>query len=253
MNTKKQIELPTEKTPPVQGPNKLTGIIYGYTKIGKSTFAASFPNALFISTEPGLNHLDTYQLPVRSWEDFHFACEKIRYGNHQFETIIIDTVDNLYKMCSDHICKMNKISHPSDLKWGKGFGLVNKEFQGHINGLARLDYGLFLISHSQDKEIDLGNGKTMIKTFPTLPDSSRKFILGLVDLVLFFCVDRDNKRVIHTKPSIHFEAGDRTNRLDPIIPMDYNVFYSQLGGKVDPGIEMPPAFTGDNTPDLMED
>jgi hypothetical protein len=38
-------------------------------------------------------------------------------------------VDNAYKMCSDYVCKKFKIEHESDLGYGKGYALINNEFQ----------------------------------------------------------------------------------------------------------------------------
>jgi len=45
------------------------------------------------------------------------------------KTIVLDTVDNAYKMCSDYVCKKFKIEHESDLGYGKGYALINNEFQ----------------------------------------------------------------------------------------------------------------------------
>ncbi len=72
-----------------------------------------------------------------------------------FRTIIIDTIDNAYKFCTDHIVKKYKIEHESDLGYGKGYALVNNEFQRVLTKLAFLPYGLFLISHAKEIEVDI--------------------------------------------------------------------------------------------------
>ncbi|MBM3740653.1 MAG: hypothetical protein FJW39_33305, partial [Acidobacteria bacterium] len=58
--------LPTVKTQPKPNLADLTVLVYGQTKIGKSTFCSNSEGALFLATEPGLNSLDVYQVPLQS-------------------------------------------------------------------------------------------------------------------------------------------------------------------------------------------
>ncbi|MEN6416309.1 MAG: ATP-binding protein [Armatimonadota bacterium] len=223
--------LPTQKTPPKPNLADLTVLAYGGTKIGKSTWCSHADNALFISTEPGLNSLEVFQIPITTWDDLLVACGEIAEGNHSFKTVIIDTVDNAFRMCADYICRKFKIEHESDLGYGKGHSLVNSEFQRVLNKLAFLPYGLYLVSHSQSNEIETRTGK-YTKIVPTLPEKARKIVLGMVDMILYCDIEsttgNDNKvttrRVMRTKPSIYYEAGDRTGRLPEVIDLDYAKF-----------------------------
>ena len=94
-----------------------------------------------------------------------------------------------------------------------------------------MPYGLYLISHSQETEIETRTGK-YTKIVPTLPEKARKIVLGLVDMILYCDIETatgpDNKviarRVMHTKPSLYYEAGDRTGRLPDVIDLDYAKF-----------------------------
>jgi hypothetical protein len=225
------MSLPTKKTPPKETLADLTALIFGATKLGKSTWCSHADNALFLSTEPGLNSLEVYQVPIKNWDDLLAACGEIAEGNHPFKTIIIDTLDNAFRMCADYICHKFKIEHESDLGYGKGHSLVNSEFQRVLNKLAFLPYGLYLVSHSQSIEIETRTGKYN-KVVPTLPDKARKIVLGMVDMILFCDIESvtgpDSKvtarRVIRTKPSIYYEAGDRTGRLPDVIDLEYTKF-----------------------------
>ena len=120
--------LPTKTTPQKQNLADLTVLVYGRSKIGKSTWCSHSDGALFLATEPGLNALDVYQVPIRSWDELLASCGEIAEGKHPFKTVIIDTVDNAYRMCSDYICTKFKIEHESDLGYGKGWALINNEF-----------------------------------------------------------------------------------------------------------------------------
>jgi hypothetical protein len=223
--------LPTQKTPPRNNLSDLTILAYGKNKFGKSEWCSHADGALFLATEAGLNSLEVYQQPIGNWDELLLAAKEIAEGKHAFRTVIIDTIDNAYRMCTEYICHKFKIEHESDLEYGKGYSLINSEFHRVLNKLALLPYGLFLVSHSQEKEVETRTGK-ITRTVPTLPDKARKIVLGMVDLILFCDLEPattpDGKpayrRVIRTKPSALYDAGDRTGRLPDVIDFDFGAF-----------------------------
>jgi hypothetical protein len=229
--------LPTTKTPPKTSLADLTVLVYGPTKIGKSTWCSRAEGALFLATESGLNNLDVFQAPIANWEQLLAACGEIAEGKHPFKTIVIDTVDNAFRMCADYVCAKHKVEHESDLAYGKGYALVTNEFYRVLNKLALLPYGLFLVSHSMEKEFETRTGK-VTRIVPTLPDKARKIVLGMVDMVLFCDLEAtpgaDGKnvwrRVMRTKPSASYEAGDRTGRLPETIDLDFTKFLDAFVG-----------------------
>ena len=239
--------LPTSKTQPKPDIADLTVLVYGQTKIGKSTFCADAENALFLATEPGLNALDVYQVPVQSWDDLLNACAEIEKGGHFFKTVIIDTIDNAYKFCTDYIVKKYKIEHESDLGYGKGYALVNNEFQRVLTKMAFLPYGLFLVSHAKEVEVETRTEK-YTRIVPTLPDKARKIVLGMVDMVLLCALNASTGddgeqvicRVIRTKPSLYYEAGDRTGRLPETLDLDFKKFLDAYKAAVAPPKTPPP-------------
>ena len=223
--------LPTKTTPTKQNLSDLMALIYGRSKIGKSTWCSQAEDAVFLATEPGLNALEVFQEPIQSWEGLLRSCGEIGEGNHSFKIVIIDTVDNAYRMCADFICEKHEIEHESDLGYGKGWALCNNEFHRVLTKLAHLPYGLFLVSHSAEKEIKTRTGKRT-RIVPTLPDKAQKIVLGMVDLILYCDLEAmaddegqtTYRRVMRTKPSPLYEAGDRTNRLPETLELDYVKF-----------------------------
>jgi hypothetical protein len=240
--------LPTAKTQPKPNLADLTVLVYGQTKIGKSTFCSQGEDALFLATEPGLNSLNVYQTPIQSWDDLLNACAEITEGKHPFKTVIIDTIDNAYKFCTDYILRKFKVEHESDLAYGKGYAIVNNEFQRVLTKLAFLPYGLFLISHAKEIEVETRTGK-YTRVVPTLPDKARKIVLGMVDMVLFCDLDVTTgedgaqrvRRVIRTKPSLYYEAGDRTGRLPETLDLEFPKFLAAFNAAVAPLKTQPPA------------
>lgn len=214
--------LPTTKTPPSLDLTRLKVLLYGLPKVGKSTFCAGFPDAIFLATERGLDALDVYQQPVTTWKELTDACGELAEGKHPFKTIIIDTIDNAFKMCTDHFLAKHKVEYIGDLSFGKGFGLVTNEFHRVITKLSHLPYGLVMVSHAVTKTVETPTGE-IEKTTPTLPDRGRGTVLGLADLVLYADQDKTG-RVMRTKRTQHYEAGDRTGRLPETLPLRFDAF-----------------------------
>ena len=225
------VTLPNERSQITTDLAKQTILLYGPPKCGKSETASHFPSALFFECEPGLNHLEVFKVPTYTWDDFLAACNLVVQGNHPFKTVVIDTVDNAFKFCSDHVCKKHGIEYEGDMAHGKAWALVKNEWHRVLTRLASLPYGLVLISHAMDKTIQTRNGE-YTKTQPSLPDRARGVVLGLVDMILYCdTVSRKDaagktlvERIIRTKPHPSYEAGDRTGRLPDILPLDYDAF-----------------------------
>jgi hypothetical protein len=225
------VVLPTQKTPAKRSISDFSILVHGASKMGKSTFCSKGEKTLFLATEPGLNSLEVYQVPITGWKELVTTCAAIAAGGHEFKTIVIDTIDNAYRMCADYICAKFNIDHESDLGYGKGFALVNSEFHRVLTKLAFLPHGLILVSHSCAKEIETRTGRRT-RIVPTLPEKARQIAVGLVDVILFCDFDlvegpngkKIRRRVIRTKPTDMYDAGDRTGRLPDLLPLDYQKF-----------------------------
>ena len=223
--------LPTAKTPPKRSLSDVSILLYGPSKIGKSTFASQAPDAIFLATEPGLNALEVFQQPIGSWPEFLEACAELAKGEHPFQTVVIDTIDILYRLCADHICQKRGLEHESDGSHGKIYGLIKNEIYRVLTKLAHLPYGLILISHSQDRDLETRTG-TVTRTVPTLSESFRQIVIGLVDLILYCDVQveqaedgtRKYRRVVRTKPSPNYDAGDRFGCLPEVMDLNFQAF-----------------------------
>lgn len=199
--------------------------------VHNSSFANRFPEAIFFECEPGLNHLEVFKVPTYTWDDFLAACKLVAQGGHSFKTIVVDTVDNAFKFCTEWVCAKHGIEYEGHMAHGKGWALVKNEWHRVLTRLASLPYGLILISHAVDKTIETRIGE-YIKTQPSLPDRARGVVLGLVDMILYGdAVTRKDaagnvtvERVLRTKPHPTYEAGDRTGRLPEVLPLDYDAF-----------------------------
>lgn len=225
------IELPETPQKPMADASKVFMLLYGAPKIGKSTFCSRFENAFFLATEPGLNHLETFNVLCKSWTDILEVVEALK-ADSRFATIIIDTVDNFWFYCQEYILQQYKINFIGDLPYGKGFALVQQEFERTVKVLQSIGKGLVFVSHARFDEIDLETGAKVKKTVPTLPDRARGIICSLVDVIGYATKEEfvdsygaiKHRRILCCSPSTLYEAGDRTGRLPEKMPFKYAIF-----------------------------
>lgn len=204
--------LPTEKSARSLNPDRLKALLYGPPKVGKSTFASKInpDHTLFIPTEPGLGSLEVFQAPAANWSEFRQIGADLAKDPKQFEIVVIDTVDELYRLCSDHVCTELGIKHPADADYGKGWAAVRDEFALRVGKLAGLGLGVWFISHAEDREVKKKVG-TKTVTQPSLAGQGRKFLTGFVDFIFLATWEGEegDERVLRTQGGEHHEAGGR--------------------------------------------
>ena len=254
--------LPTKPTPPKVNMSDLSVLIYGDPKWGKSSFCSHAEKALFIATEPGLNHLEVFQVPVKErqlvsgkddegnvaekemcgWEYIKYTYKHLLHKDHGFKTVVFDTIDVAYDHCYTYVCKKNgwesadKDISGDKLGWGEGWRAINDEFKTVLRRFQELGMGMYLVSHSVVREVD--SRVTSKKTTPTLPGGARKAVLAMSDIVMYATSNADG-RLILTKNHATYEAGDRTERLpekfqvpngDTRLSETYNTFKKAIRG-----------------------
>lgn len=209
--------------------------------MGKTTFAASIPGAIFLATEPGTHALSVYEIQIRSWASLIDAMNLLAEGKHDFKTIVIDTIDNAWEFLTADVAERFNKETIGDIPHGKGWAIAKNELRRVLEKMARLPYGIMLVSHSVDREIERKNEPPYTKTMPTLPNSARQVVMALCSYIFLadFEVDIDEKgkkttrRVLRTKSSVSWDAGDRTGKLPPTLPLDFAELqkaFAKLGG-----------------------
>lgn len=217
------VQLPTEKTAPSLAPERAKVLLYGPAKIGKSTLASKLDpeHTLFLACEPGLGAIEAYELPIATWQEFRETGAELAKGEHPYRILVVDTVDELIRMCADDVLGKLGASHASDLGYGKGWAAIADEFRLRIARLANLGLGVWFISHSKEVEIKTAVG-SITKSVPDIGGQARSFLIGFCDLILFATsqVSSDGEhRILRTSASENWEAGGRVPLADPL-PLD---------------------------------
>ena len=113
-------------------------VVYGPEGIGKTTFAAQFPNPLFSDTEGSTKHIDVtrFDKPL-SWESLK-AQAKYVLENKPCKTYVIDTADWAEKLCIEDLCSRYKKNGLEDFGYGTGYVYLMEEFGRFLNLLESI-------------------------------------------------------------------------------------------------------------------
>jgi hypothetical protein len=130
-------------------------VLAGVEKIGKSTFASQFPNPIFIPIkgEEGIDALDVARFPVAGCFAEVLACiETLAEEDHDFKTVVIDSVSTLEPLVWDYVCAESGVSSIEKVGGGFGKGYVEavkswREIMAALDYLRDEGMGCVLITH----------------------------------------------------------------------------------------------------------
>lgn len=104
-------------------------------------------------------------------------------AKEKFENIIIDTADIAWDLCEKFVCQREQKAKIGDIPYGAGYAMVEKEFDEKLRQIVQLDYGLFIISHSEEKSIKTLAGEETTKIGPTVNKRAAKVINRMADII----------------------------------------------------------------------
>lgn len=219
-------------------------VIYGPEGIGKSSFAAKFPNAVFIDTEGSTKHMDVARLPKpTSWTMLIEEVKYVKQNPHICDTLVIDTADWAEQLCKNEVCAKAQKKGIEDFGYGKGYVYVAEEFGRLLNlleDLIELGINIVLVAHAQMRKFEQPDE---LGAYDRWEMKMEKKVAPLVkewaDMLLFanykthvINVDgqgaqkgknkvQGGKRVMYTT---HHPCWDAKNRHDLLseIPLDYD-------------------------------
>lgn len=166
--------------------------LYGAPFSGKTTLADQFPNALMLNTDGNLNSFTSARVPivetfngrqkVLAWENFNEVIDELQKGS-EFETIVVDLVEDVYEACRIYCYKELKIEHESDNSF-KAWDYIRNKFLTTMKRLMTLPYNIILISHEDmSKDITAKSGDKITSIRPNMPEKLANKLAGMVDIV----------------------------------------------------------------------
>ena len=215
-------------------------LFYGEPKTGKTTAASKFPGSLIFAFEKGYNALPGVMvMPINSWRDFRQYLKLLaeEETKDMYQTIVIDTADIAYDYCNEYICKNEGVDTIGDLEYGKGYGMVEREFDGAMRRILQLDYGLVMISHSTERVEKNEKGEEFSKIEPTLEKRARKICERTCDIIGMSrsVVDSEGNNVtkLFCRGTQRFVAGSRFKYMPPVIDFSYDNLVNAIGEAIE--------------------
>ena len=123
-------------------------LLHGGPGIGKTTFGASAPSPVFVLTENGLGILTVSHFPLaKSFDDVLSALAALYSEPHDFQTLVVDSVDHLEPLIHARVCKEKGFSSIEDPGYAKGYTAALKSWREYLAGLnaLRLERGITII------------------------------------------------------------------------------------------------------------
>ena len=231
-------------------------MVYGQEGVGKSTLGASAPDPIFIQTEDGLGEIDTCKFPLAgSLSDVLAELTALRDEEHQFRTVVIDSLDWLERLIFDEVCKEFGVRSIEKADGGFGKGYVDALVHWR-KVLALLDdlrnkrgMMVILLAHAKVERFEDPENIAYDRYAPRLHKHAASLISEWVDAVLFAAkrlrVSKDGdsraiaapigadggERILRTNGSPACLAKNRFS-LPNEIPLRWDAFLQAYGNSV---------------------
>lgn len=181
---------------PADGP--VIATITGDAGVGKTTLAATFPNPIFIRAEDGLQSVPADKRPdafpvLESVEQLWEQLTALINEEHDYKTLVIDSVTQLETMFGDHVLQ-NDPKKPKALQqamggYGAGFTAVSA-LHGRVRKAAKLlkekrGMNVVFIAHSDISTIELPDQDPYSRYDLRLHKKSMPHYVDNVDLVAY--------------------------------------------------------------------
>jgi len=219
-------------------------VLYGVEGIGKSTFAAQFPDPLFIDTEGSTSNMDVARLDkATSWTMLQQQIQFVKQ-NKPCKTLVIDTIDWAERVLIENMCAIERKKSIEDFGYGQGFTRLTEEVGRFLNLLQDVvDAGIHVVltAHAQVRKFELPEESGAFDKYELklgLKTSARtsSLVKEWADMVLFAnykiisqATDKNatkfkahgGQRVIYATPRPTWDAKNRFGLPDEM-PMDFS-------------------------------
>lgn len=142
--------------PHLEPPNIL---LHGVAGVGKTTFAAQSDKPIIVCTENGLGVLDVPHFPLaRSFDEVIAALKALHEEEHDYRTVVIDSIDWLEPLIWARTCAENDWETIEAAGYGKGYAAALDVWRDYLVWLdaLRVDRGMTVIqiAHTDIRRFD---------------------------------------------------------------------------------------------------
>jgi len=220
-------------------------VVTGTEGVGKSTFASEAPNPIFIAAEDGTAQLDVVRFPSpNDWDEAKECMRVLRKETHEYQTIVIDTLDWLEPLCWASVCKELDVSSIADADYGRGYTAAVDQWRLFLASLDRLrmekNMNVIAIAHTHIKGFKNPEGldydryelKLHAKTAGLWKEWSDAVLHCKFETFVSELKGRkrgisSGKRIICTERTAAYDAKNRYN-LPNVMPLHWATFAAAL-------------------------
>lgn len=129
-------------------------LTHGLHGLGKTSFGAAAPSPVAILTEDGIGKLDMPHFPkVESYGDVIDAIAVLYNDQHEFKTLVFDSIDHFEPMIWAETCKRNGWNSIEQPGYGKGYIEADRVWAEFFSALTDLrndrEMIVYVIAHTQ--------------------------------------------------------------------------------------------------------
>jgi hypothetical protein len=165
---------------------------YGINGVGKSTFASQSPKPIFLPTEDGLSEIECERFPLaKSLDDVLTALAELHVTPHQYQTVVIDSLDWTEQLIFDELCRQYSVASIEKVDGGyaRGYTLALTHWRKILEALDRLrnDRGMAVIciAHSKIEKFEDPESQAYDRYVLRLHKHAAALVCEWADAVLF--------------------------------------------------------------------
>jgi len=157
-----------------------------------STIGSQAPSPIFIPTEDGLDMIDAAKFPLAtSFDDVLAALTELRLQPHDFETVVIDSLDWLERLIWDRVCQEFNVKNieKADGGYARGYMHALTYWREVIDLLDLLrnqrEMVVLLIAHAKVEKFEDPEAPPYDRYSPRLHKHAASLVTEWCDAVLF--------------------------------------------------------------------
>lgn len=229
-------------------PPTVNMLIYGESGAGKTTLAGSadevpeMRKVLVLDIEGGTLSLksrypNVESVRIKSWQDMQNVYDELFKAQHDYNTIIIDSLTEVQKMSMDQVMVNLIMQHEErdpDVPGIREWNINIEQTRKFVRAFRDLPVTtIFTALAKTDKNQFTGSSRTK----PSLSGKVADEVAGFLDIVVYLYtkeVDQEQRRILLCGATQQNVAKDRTDRLDQtIIDPSMTVIWNAIKGMND--------------------
>jgi hypothetical protein len=227
--------------------------LYGRNGIGKSLFASCAPSPIFLDLDQNIYELSvssnkTFGVTIKTYDDAMAFLGTLFNQDHEFKTLVVDSLSSLEKLVIEKVLKDNKVSSLASFQYGQGYQKMMPLWDQFLEKLKNLwehkKMMIIMLAHFKEKREEHLTGTSYMQYQINLYEKASELLRNWCSCVLFaedeieltnetvefnrkISKVKSSTRVLHTDGGTTFLAKNTYN-LPSKLPLDWNILFNHI-------------------------